>query len=118
MNISKTTSAASKYDYIVVGSGSAGSTVAGRLSDDSEVSVLLLEQGPANTGWTVRMPGATRENYRPGSRYMRRYPTVPQKHMNGRIVDHPRGYGLGGSSLVNGMVYLRGSPYDYDRWEA
>ncbi len=106
------------YDYIVVGAGSAGCVVASRLSEKAEIRVLLIEQGPPNTSWTVRIPGGLRENFKPGGRYMRWYPTVAQKGLNGRLIDHPRGIGLGGSSLVNGMVYLRGNPHDYERWEA
>ena len=104
------------YDYIVVGAGSAGSIIAARLAEDADCRVLLLEQGPPNTSWTVRMPGLLRENFKPGRAYMRWYRTIPQPRLDGRVIDHPRGIGLGGSSLVNGMVYLRGNPGDYDRW--
>ena len=106
---------AQSYDYVIVGAGSAGCVIASRLSEKPEVRVLLIEQGPPNTSWTVRIPGGLRENFKPGGRYMRWYPTVPQKGLNGRVIDHPRGIGLGGSSLVNGMVYLRGNPHDYER---
>jgi len=109
---------AQSYDYVIVGAGSAGCVIASRLSEKPEVRVLLIEQGPPNMSWTVRIPGGLRENFKPGGRYMRWYPTVPQKGLNGRVIDHPRGIGLGGSSLVNGMVYLRGNPHDYERWEA
>src|ERR1700693_5408600 len=94
------------YDYVVVGAGSAGCAMARRLADESSLRVLLLEQGDPNTSWKVRMPAALGANYKPGARYTRRYMTVPQRHMNGRVVEHPRGIGLGGSSLINGMVYL------------
>jgi choline dehydrogenase len=103
------------YDYVIVGAGSAGCAVARRLAE-SGMRVLLLEQGRPNNSWRVRMPAAMGANYRPGAGYTRRYATVPQRHMDQRVVEHPRGIGLGGSSLINGMVYLRGSPHDYDRW--
>jgi choline dehydrogenase len=109
---------AASFDYIIVGAGSAGCAVVGRLSSDGSCRLLLLEQGPPNTSWTVRIPGGLRENFKPNRPYMRWYPTVPQRHLDGRIIDHPRGIGLGGSSLVNGMVFLRGNPLDYDRWQS
>jgi choline dehydrogenase len=104
------------YDYVIVGAGSAGCAMARRLAVQPELRILLLEQGAPNTSWKVRIPLALGENYKPDARYMRHYLTVPQTHMNGRVVEHPRGIGLGGSSLVNGMVFLRGNPHDYDRW--
>ncbi len=64
------------------------------------------------------MPGAIAENYKSGARHIRWYPTTAQEHLNGRVIQHPRGIGLGGSSLINGLVYLRGHPLDYDRWAA
>jgi choline dehydrogenase len=106
------------YDYVIVGAGSAGCAMARRLAAQSELRVLLLEQGDLNTSWRVRMPAAMGANYKPGAGYTRRYQTAPQEHMNRRVVEHPRGIGLGGSSLINGMVYLRGNPHDYDRWES
>lgn len=106
------------YDYVVVGAGSAGCAMARRLADQPELRILLLEQGDPNTSWKVRMPAALGANYKPGAQYTRRYTTVPQRHMDGRVVEHPRGIGLGGSSLINGMVYLRGNPHDYERWAA
>ncbi|HKF72000.1 MAG TPA: choline dehydrogenase [Stellaceae bacterium] len=111
-------SGSATYDYVVVGAGSAGCAIASRLSQQPELRVLLIEQGPPNTNWSVRVPGGLRENFKPGGRYMRWYPTVPQPGLGGRVIDHPRGAGLGGSSLVNGMVYLRGNPHDYERWES
>jgi choline dehydrogenase len=106
------------YDYVIVGAGSAGCAIASRLAERADLRVLLIEQGLPNTSWTVRIPGGLRENFKPGGRYMRWYPTVPQPALGGRVIDHPRGAGIGGSSLVNGMVYLRGNPHDYERWQA
>jgi len=109
---------AASFDYIIVGAGSAGCALAGRLAEDASARVLLLEQGPPNTSWTVRIPGGLRENFKPNRPYMRWYPTAPQRHLDGRVIAHPRGIGLGGSSLMNGMVFLRGHAKDYDRWES
>ena len=105
------------YDYIVVGAGAAGCVVAHRLADRPGARVLLLEQGRRNSSWKVRVPGAVRECFKPGSPYMQRITTPVQQHMDGRTFDLPFGVGLGGTSLVNGMVYLRGLPQDYDRWQ-
>lgn len=91
--------------------------MAGRLAESGDARVLLLDQGPRNNSWTVRIPGLLRENFKPNRPYMRWYKTTPQAQLDGRVVDHPRGIGMGGSSLVNGMVYLRGHRNDYDRWE-
>src|SRR5262249_59592537 len=82
------------YDYIVVGGGTAGCIVAKRLAETRDVRVLLLEQGPKNTSWTVRIPGGLRENFKPDRRYMKWYPTVPQAHLADRVINHPRGVGL------------------------
>jgi choline dehydrogenase len=106
------------YDYIVVGGGSAGAVVAARLCDDADRRVLLIERGPGNGDWRVRIPGATGENYRPGARHLRWIPTEPQPHLASRVIDMPIGHGLGGGSSVNGMVFLRGHALDYARWVA
>ena len=103
----------SQYDYIVVGGGSAGSAVAGRLAVDGTRSVCLVEAGGRNNGLLVKTPGfmpflLKNTNYR--------YDTVPQKGLNGRIGYQPRGKGLGGSSAINAMVYIRGNKWDYDNW--
>ncbi len=105
-----------RYDYIVVGAGSAGCIVAARLAADGERRVLLLEAGGSDRHWTVQMPGGVRSHYRPGSRFNWHFSSVPQRHLDGREIYQPRGRGLGGSSLINGMVHLRGHPLDYQRW--
>ncbi len=104
-----------EYDYIVVGAGSAGCVLANRLSEDPDVTVLLLEAGPADRTWKIHMPAALTYNLC-NDRYNWHYETEPQAHMNGRRMYWPRGRVLGGSSSLNAMVYVRGHPWDYDRW--
>ena len=102
-------------DFIVVGAGSAGCVIASRLAEAGN-RVTLIDQGRNNRAPSVRIPGLIRSNFRRPSPYMRWYKTVPQLGLGGRIVEHPRGIGVGGSSLVNGMIFLRGNPADYDTW--
>ena len=106
-----------EFDYIVVGAGSAGCVLAARLSEDPTVRVLLLEAGPEDNSWTIRMPAALRHNFM-GGRYNWAYHTEAEPHLGGRRIYQPRGRGLGGSSSINGMVYVRGHALDYERWVA
>ena len=108
-------SAGQPFDYIIVGAGSAGCVVANRLSRDPGTSVCLIESGGSDHGWRVKMPAAVLTLF--GSpRYDYRYAGVPQQHLNGRRIGVNRGKGLGGSSSINSMVYIRGNRRDYDQW--
>jgi len=104
------------FDYVIAGGGTAGCILAARLSEDPEVSVLLLEAGPPDRHWTIRMPGGLRAHYKRSSRFNWHFETEPQAHMDGRRLYQPRGRTLGGSSAINGMVFLRGHAQDYQRW--
>ena len=102
-----------QFDVIVIGGGSAGSAAAGRLAEDPSRSVCLLEAGGTNDNMWIKTPGfmpwvPKKSNYR--------FDTVPQAGLNGRIGYQPRGRGLGGSSAINAMVYIRGNKFDYDQW--
>jgi len=106
-----------RYDVVVVGGGSAGSAIAARLSEDASTRVLVLEAGRADWPWDVfiHMPAAL--PFPIGNpRYDWGYESDPEPHMGGRTVYHARGKVLGGSSSINGMIFQRGNPMDYDRW--
>ncbi len=103
------------FDYIIVGGGSGGATLAGRLSQDPAVSVCLIEAGGEGRGILVRAPaGIMQVGKSKAMNYA--YQTVPQTGLGGRIGYQPRGRGLGGSSAINAMLYLRGHRTDYDDW--
>jgi choline dehydrogenase-like flavoprotein len=105
------------FDYIIVGGGSAGSVLAGRLSEDPAVRVALLEAGPADHSVLIHCPAglAVMAKYELNGWD---YSTVPQPGLNGRRGYQPRGKVLGGSSSINAMVYARGHAQDYDNWAA
>ena len=108
-----------RYDYVIVGGGSAGSALANRLSADPGARVLVLEAGRPDYRWDVfiHMPAAL--TFPIGSRfYDWKYESEPEPYLNGRRVYHARGKVLGGSSSINGMIFQRGNPLDYERWAA
>lgn len=105
------------FDYIVVGGGSAGCVLAGRLSEDPSVRVALLEAGPSDSSVLIHCPGGLALLAKNGQANWS-YQTVPQTGLNGRRGYQPRGKVLGGSSSVNAMIYTRGHPADYDEWAA
>jgi choline dehydrogenase len=107
------------YDYVIVGGGSAGSALANRLSADPASQVLVLEAGRSDYRWDafIHMPAALTIPI--GNRfYDWKYESEPEPHLGGRRVYHARGKVLGGSSSINGMIFQRGNPLDYERWGA
>jgi choline dehydrogenase len=110
-------SAAATFDYVIVGAGTAGCALAGRLAEDPAVRVCVIEAGGSDRHPVISTPalvaaaiGTPRLNWR--------FETVPQVHLNDRRIPQPRGRVVGGSGSINGMVYSRGNPRDYDDWAA
>lgn len=103
------------YDYVIVGAGSAGCVLANRLSEDPKIRVCLVEAGPKDRHPLITIPiGIAKLLSNPTYNWM--FTTTPQPHAEGRRIATPRGKVLGGSSSINGMVYTRGHPTDYDDW--
>ena len=105
----------SQYDYIIVGAGSAGCVLAGRLSEDPQIRILLLEAGGADRDPLIHIPLGIGKLWK-DRRHDWGYSTEPQSELNRRSIELPRGKVLGGSSSINAMLYLRGHRGDYDRW--
>jgi choline dehydrogenase len=105
-----------RYDYIIIGAGSAGCVLANRLSADPALKVLVLEAGRKDNSILVRMPAGTGALLTEKGDYNWGFWTEPEPHLNHRRLWWPRGRGWGGSSSINGMIYIRGHARDYDQW--
>ena len=104
------------FDFVIVGAGSAGCVLANRLSEDGKKSVLLLEYGGSDRSIFIQMPAALSIPMN-NPRYEWGFRTEPEPYLNNRVLRTPRGKVLGGSSSINGLVYVRGNPLDFDRWQ-
>jgi choline dehydrogenase-like flavoprotein len=104
------------HDYVIVGAGSAGCVLAGRLSEDPDVDVLLIEAGGSDRHPNVRIPAGFQKQFKTKRDWD--FGTEPEPHCDGRSLYMPRGKGLGGSSSMNAMLYVRGHPLDYEKWAA
>ncbi|MBA1242606.1 GMC family oxidoreductase [Pseudomonas japonica] len=104
------------YDYVIVGGGTAGCVLANRLTASGRFKVLMLEAGGEPKSPWIPIPAGF-SKLLVNTRYNWRFQTAPEPNTKGRVIAVPRGKGLGGSSLINGMIYVRGQPGDYDAWE-
>ncbi len=104
-----------EYDYIIVGAGSAGCVLANRLSKNPKNQVLLLEAGREDKSITLKMPAAVLSNLK-SNKYNWAFKGEPEPELNGRQLQHDRGKAIGGSSTINGMVFIRGNSLDYEGW--
>lgn len=111
------TASSDTFDYIIVGAGSAGCVLADRLSADGRHTVLVLEYGGSDRSLFIQMPSALSIPMNM-PKYNWFYETEPEPHLGGRRLHTPRGKVVGGSSSINGMVYVRGNPLDFERWDA
>ena len=103
------------FDYIIIGAGSAGCVLANRLSENSKHKVLLLEAGGKDTYPWIHIPvGYYKTMHNPKTDWC--FKTEPDENLNGRSINYPRGKTLGGSSSINGLLYIRGQARDYDIW--
>src|SRR6202165_2853588 len=103
------------YDYIIVGGGSAGCVLASRLSEDPSVKVLLIEAGGPDTNMLFRMPAGFAKMTKGVASWG--WSTVPQKHLNGRVIWYTQAKVVGGGSSINAQLYTRGNAKDYDAWK-
>ena len=104
-----------RFDFVIVGAGSAGSVLADRLSASGQHTVLVLEFGGSDRSVFIQMPSALSIPLNQ-KRYNWGYASEPEKNLNNRVINTPRGKVLGGSSSINGLVYVRGNPLDFERW--
>ena len=104
-----------KYDFIIVGAGSAGCVLANRLTKDGRNHVLLVEAGPKNNALSLKIPAAVLKNLQT-TKYNWAYQGEPEPELGGRTITHDRGKTLGGSSSINGLCFIRGHALDFEGW--